>query len=111
MQTTVNNIKYNSGARDEKNWIVAEKACPAPRQKPTAMATGAPCSPGNPTYHLNDVMGPDEYKDRINDNAYTNYMARCTPQLCRSFPFGIRTWQNRGRLQPLLSVLRRGHGK
>lgn len=26
-------------------------------------------------YHINDVVGPDEYKERVNDNAFTNYMA------------------------------------
>ena len=26
--------------------------------------------------HINDVVGPDEYKEHINDNAFTNYMAR-----------------------------------
>lgn len=26
-------------------------------------------------YHINDVVGPDEYKEHANDNAYTNYMA------------------------------------
>ena len=26
-------------------------------------------------YHINDVMGPDEYKEHIDDNAFTNYMA------------------------------------
>lgn len=26
-------------------------------------------------YHINDVIGPDEYKEHIDDNAYTNYMA------------------------------------
>jgi len=25
--------------------------------------------------HINDVIGPDEYKEHVNDNAYTNYMA------------------------------------
>ncbi len=25
--------------------------------------------------HINDVVGPDEYKEHVNDNAYTNYMA------------------------------------
>lgn len=25
--------------------------------------------------HLNNVIGPDEYKEHVNDNAYTNYMA------------------------------------
>jgi len=26
-------------------------------------------------YHLNGVMGPDEYKEHVDDNAFTNYMA------------------------------------
>ena len=26
-------------------------------------------------FHINDVIGPDEYKEHINDNAFTNYMA------------------------------------
>lgn len=26
-------------------------------------------------YHINGVIGPDEYKEHINNNAYTNYMA------------------------------------
>lgn len=26
-------------------------------------------------YHINDVVGPDEYKEHVDDNAYTNYMA------------------------------------
>lgn len=26
-------------------------------------------------YHLNDVIGPDEYKECVDDNAFTNYMA------------------------------------
>jgi hypothetical glycosyl hydrolase len=26
-------------------------------------------------YHINDVVGPDEYKEHIDDNAFTNYMA------------------------------------
>jgi trehalose/maltose hydrolase-like predicted phosphorylase len=25
-------------------------------------------------YHLNDVIGPDEYHERVDDNAYTNYL-------------------------------------
>lgn len=28
----------------------------------------------NGKYHLNDVIGPDEYHERIDDNAFTNYM-------------------------------------
>lgn len=30
--------------------------------------------------HINDVVGPDEYKEHVNDNAFTNYMARWTMQ-------------------------------
>lgn len=26
-------------------------------------------------FHINDVIGPDEYKEHVDDNAYTNYMA------------------------------------
>ena len=26
--------------------------------------------------HMNDVLGPDEFKEHVNDNAFTNYMAR-----------------------------------
>lgn len=26
-------------------------------------------------YHINDVMGPDEFKEHVDDNAFTNYMA------------------------------------
>ena len=28
--------------------------------------------------HLNDVVGPDEYKEHVDDNAFTNYMAKWT---------------------------------
>lgn len=27
-------------------------------------------------YHLNDVIGPDEYHERVDDDAFTNYMAK-----------------------------------
>ena len=30
--------------------------------------------------HMNDVVGPDEYKEHVNDNAFTNYMARWNMQ-------------------------------
>lgn len=29
-------------------------------------------------YHINDVIGPDEYTEHINNNSYTNYMAHLT---------------------------------
>ena len=35
-------------------------------------------------YHLNDVMGPDEYHERVNDNAYTNMLVK------NVFGIGIR---------------------
>ena len=31
---------------------------------------------GDGRYHINDVVGPDEYHEHVNDNAFTNYMAR-----------------------------------
>ena len=30
--------------------------------------------------HMNDVVGPDEYKEHVDDNAFTNYMARWNMQ-------------------------------
>ncbi|MDE6204298.1 MAG: glycoside hydrolase family 65 protein, partial [Lachnospiraceae bacterium] len=30
---------------------------------------------GDGRYHINDVVGPDEYREHVNDNAFTNYMA------------------------------------
>ena len=27
-------------------------------------------------YHINDVVGPDEYKEHVDDNSYTNYLAK-----------------------------------
>lgn len=30
---------------------------------------------GDGKYHINDVVGPDEYREHVNDNAFTNYMA------------------------------------
>ncbi len=29
-------------------------------------------------YHINNIMGPDEYKEHVNNNAFTNYMAHWT---------------------------------
>ena len=31
---------------------------------------------GDGMLHMNDVVGPDEFKEHVNDNAFTNYMAR-----------------------------------
>lgn len=32
-------------------------------------------------YHINDVIGPDEYKEHVNNNAFTNYMAHFNMKL------------------------------
>lgn len=31
--------------------------------------------PENKRYEINDIIGPDEYKEHVNNNAFTNYMA------------------------------------
>ena len=33
------------------------------------------CNDAHRQYHINHVIGPDEYKEHINNNAFTNYMA------------------------------------
>ena len=33
---------------------------------------------GDGLLHINDVVGPDEYKEHVDDNAFTNYMAKWT---------------------------------
>jgi len=32
----------------------------------------------NNRYEIHDVIGPDEYKEHVNNNAYTNYLAKFT---------------------------------
>lgn len=36
-------------------------------------------------YHLDDVIGPDEYHERINDNAFTSYMAKYALEKCLQY--------------------------
>lgn len=36
-------------------------------------------------YHLNDVIGPDEYHERVDDNAFTNYMAYNAMKIALSY--------------------------
>ncbi len=36
-------------------------------------------------YHINDVVGPDEYHEHVNDNAFTNYMAHWN--LCKALEY------------------------
>jgi nigerose phosphorylase len=40
------------------------------------------CSPERGRYELLDVTGPDEYHERVHNNAYTNWMAAGTFDLC-----------------------------
>lgn len=39
-------------------------------------ASRAECNETREHYEFNNVIGPDEYHDHVNNNAYTNYMAR-----------------------------------
>jgi kojibiose phosphorylase/nigerose phosphorylase len=36
------------------------------------------CHPGKEQYEIHDVVGPDEYHERVNNNGYTNRMAKYT---------------------------------
>lgn len=36
-------------------------------------------------YHINEVIGPDEYKEHINNNAFTNYMAHQNIELAITY--------------------------
>ncbi|ALC91693.1 trehalase [Bacillus sp. FJAT-18017] len=38
-------------------------------------ATRVEWNEGTGHYHINNVIGPDEYKEHVDDNAFTNYMA------------------------------------
>lgn len=42
----------------------------------TARFWASRCSRGPHHYHIREVVGPDEYHHSVNDNAYTNWMAR-----------------------------------
>ncbi len=48
----------------------------------------------NGMYHLDDVIGPDEYHERVNDNAFTNYIVKYICKKCmeisREFKFDIK---------------------
>ena len=51
---------------------------PAPRScwKPPASGPAAPTLEADGRYHIRSVIGPDEYHEGVDDNAYTNGMAR-----------------------------------
>jgi hypothetical glycosyl hydrolase len=42
-------------------------------------------------YHINCVIGPDEYKEHINDNAFTNYLAELNLELAIKFANKLST--------------------
>ena len=41
--------------------------------------------------HINDVVGPDEYKEHVDDNAFTNYMARWNIQKAVEYAEELQT--------------------
>lgn len=45
----------------------------------------------NGQYHINDVIGPDEYKEHVNNNAFTNYMAAFNIKLAIKFFEKLKT--------------------
>ena len=47
-------------------------------------------------FHINDVVGPDEYHEHVNDNAFTNYMA------CWNLKKAIEYYENLKRTDPVL---------
>ena len=65
--------------------------------------------------HIRDVMGPDEYKDRVNDNTYTNYMVRYNLQLAlqitetleKESPKFLEQMNNRWEVKDMLPQIRR----
>lgn len=46
----------------------------------TARFWASRCEPGTRQYHIRRVVGPDEYHHDVDDNAYTNWMARLNLQ-------------------------------
>lgn len=42
-------------------------------------------------YHINDVVGPDEYKEHVDDNAFTNYLVALNFELAINFLETIKT--------------------
>lgn len=43
-------------------------------------------------YVINDVIGPDEYKEHVNNNAYTNYLAKYTVDLSIQLYDSYQEW-------------------
>lgn len=42
-------------------------------------------------YHINDVVGPNEYKEHVNDNAFTNYMAHWNISIAMEYCRKLKT--------------------
>ncbi|MUK89419.1 glycoside hydrolase family 65 protein [Ornithinibacillus sp. L9] len=59
----------------------------------------------NQEYHINDVIGPDEYKEHVNNNAYTNHMTYFNLRLAIQFYELLQT-ENPARFKQLNELLR-----
>ncbi|MBP1971350.1 putative glycosyl hydrolase [Virgibacillus natechei] len=55
-------------------------------------------------YHINDVIGPDEYKEHVNNNAFTNYMAHFNIKLAIFYYDKLKT-ENPKLLEELRDLL------
>ena len=72
-------------------------------------------STGESICHIRDVIGPDEYKERVNDNTYTNYMARHNLRLAvqiaekleKEDPDYLEQLNNKWEIQEMLPQIRR----
>lgn len=42
-------------------------------------------------YHINNVVGPDEYKEHVDDNAFTNYLVKLNFELAMEFVAHLET--------------------
>lgn len=52
-------------------------------------------NPEDDKYHINDVIGPDEYHERVDDNAFTNYMANLTLDIYFKYVGSYERYQTR----------------
>lgn len=65
-------------------------------------------------YHINDVIGPDEYKEHVDNNAYTNYMAyfnmqlaiRCYEELSNQNPDLMAAFDRKLNVSPTIRSIR-----
>lgn len=62
-------------------------------------------SPDNQSYHIRDVIGPDEYHEHVDDNAFTNLMAKWV----LNYSIQVTDWMKEKapeKLESLLSILK-----